>query len=373
MPSIHRILHLAPFNTSGVPITLVRAERELGFDSRLITLGRDPRGYEEDVCLDLPFLDFAGTRWAKKLFSHPEKLRVTSRYKIPTPIPPTWTPHSLVEKWLVSFREWVWQEKIEPAMAEIDFWNFDLYQLDGGLEFYRDGRMVRELKNRGKAIICLYTGSDLRTRGVIPEIDRLADLNVTLEFDHLVLHPRLHHVFFPLDLRRFTLAPPRQEPRLVIGHAPTNRIAKGSDTIIAVVKNLAKEFPIDFELIEGLPHHEALRRKARCDIFIDQLSELGYGINAIEALAMGICTCTGLEAGFAEKYPDHPFIEVNAANLREQLFRLCRLPQERQRWRDFGRAWVEKMHDARQVVQRIHELLDNETRIVKSKSATGNL
>lgn len=372
MPSIRRILHLAPFNTSGVPITLVRAERELGFDSRLITLGRDPRHYEEDICLDLPFLDFAGTRWAKKLFSHPDRLQVTNRQKIPLQLPPAWTPHSRMENWLVKFRETLWQKKIVPAMAAVDFWNFDLYQLEGGLEFYRDGRVVRELKGRGKPIICLYTGSDLRTRGVIPEIDQNADLNVTLEFDHLALHPRLQHVFFPLDIRRFTPAPPRQDHRLVIGHAPTNRAAKGSDIIIAAVQNLMQEFPIDFELIEGLPYQEALRRKAHCDIFIDQVSELGYGLNALEALALGICTCTALVAGFAEKYPDHPFVEVNAENLREKLARLCRHPEERARRRREGREWVEKMHEARQVVRRIHELLGDQVRVEKRKTPNGN-
>jgi len=372
MPSIRRILHLAPFNTSGVPITLVRAERESGFESRLITLGRDPRGYEEDICLDLPFLDFAGTRWAKKLFSHPARLQVTNRHKIPAQIPPTWTPHSWPEKWLIKFRETVWQRKIARAMAAVDFWNFDLYQLEGGLEFFRDGRIVRELKKRGKPIICLYTGSDLRTRGVIPEIDRLADLNLTLEFDHLVLHPGLQHVFFPLDLRRFALALPRDESRLVIGHAPTNRVAKGSDTIIAVVQSLLSEFPIDFELIEGLPHHEALRRKARCDIFIDQISELGYGINAIEALAMGICTCTGLVAGFAEKYPDHPFVEVSAENLRARLVDLCRHSQQRRQLRQQGRDWVERMHDSRQVVRQIHELLHVALATSNRQQATRN-
>jgi glycosyltransferase involved in cell wall biosynthesis len=123
---------------------------------------------------------------------------------------------------------------------------------------------------------------------------------------------------------------------------------------------LQNEFLLDFELIEGLPHDEALRRKSRCDIFIDQISELGYGINAIEALAMGICTCTGLEAGFAEKYPDHPFVEVNATNLREQLARLCRHRQERRRLRSYGREWVEQMHDSRRVVLRIHKLLGAE-------------
>jgi glycosyltransferase involved in cell wall biosynthesis len=357
MPSIRRILHLAPFNTSGIPMAFVRAERELGYTSRLITLGRDPRGYEEDVCLDLPFLDFAGTRWAKKFFSDPARLQVTNRRHIPAQIPLAWTPHSLPEKWLISFRETIWRRKIAQVMAAVDFWNFDLYQLEGGLEFYRDGRLVRELKTRGKPLICLYTGSDLRTRGVIPPIDRLADLNLSIEFDHLALHPRLQHVFFPLDLRRFSPAPTRQDGRIVIGHAPTNRSAKGSDTIIAVVQSLMNEFPIDVELIEGLSHQEVLRRKARCDIFIDQLGELGYGLNAIEALAMGICTCTALVVGFAEKYPDHPFVEVNADNLRARLAWLCRHPEERQRLRRRGREWIEKTHEARQVVRQIQELL----------------
>ena len=75
---------------------------------------------------------------------------------------------------------------------------------------------------------------------------------------------------------------------------------------------------------------------------------------------MGICTCTALAAGFAEKYPDHPFVEINADNLRECLVRLCRHPEERQRLRESGRVWVERIHDSRQVVRRIHELLDSE-------------
>jgi glycosyltransferase involved in cell wall biosynthesis len=357
MPSIRRILHLAPFNTSGVPITLVRAERELGFESRLITLGRDPRGYEEDVCLDLPFLDSSGTRWAKKLFSNPARLQVTNRRKIPTQLPPSWAPHSLPEKWLISMRETIWQKKIATAMTQLDFWNFDLYQLEGGLEFFRDGRTAQELKKRGKRIVCLYTGSDLRTRGIIPAVDGVADLRLTLEFDHLTLYPRLQHVFFPLDVRCFMPSSFREANRIVIGHAPTNRLAKGSDTIISTVQSLMNEFPIELELIEGLPHSEALRKKARCDIFIDQIGELGYGINAIEALAMGICTCTALVSGFAEKYPNHPFVEVDAVNLRERLAWLCQHQEERQKLAQCGRVWVEKMHDARQVVKQIHRLL----------------
>lgn len=357
MPSLRRILHLAPFNTSGVPITCVRAERRLGWHSRLITLGRDPRGYEEDICLELPLLDFAGVRWAKKLFSAPSRLQVTNTRAATHPGPPVWQPHTRPEKWLVQWREWLWTPKIQRALAAVDFWNFDLYQLDGGVEFYRDGRLVQELKRRGKTIICLYTGSDLRTRGLVPAVDRQADLRLTLEFDHLLLDPDLHHVFFPFEFEQYPVRPAKPPGPLVIGHAPTNRRAKGSELILAAVQSLSHEFPLRLELIEGVPHAEAMRRKAECDIFIDNLGELGYGVNAIEALALGISTCTSLMPGFSARYPDHGFVEITAQNLLDKLRWLCRHPEERIRLGRRGRAWALAHHSAEQVVQHVHDLL----------------
>lgn len=357
MPAIHRILHIAPFNTSGVPITFVRAERRLGFDSRLITLARDPRGYEEDVCLELPFLDFIGVRWAKKIFSNPARLQVNNQRRETRAKPPTWQPHSRPEKWLVQFREWWWTPEIQKTLREIDFWNFDLYQLEGGLEFYRDGRLVRELQRHGKQIICLYTGSDLRTRGIIPPIDDCANLRLTLEFDHLDLYPALTHIFFPFEFERYHLRPPAHSEHIVIGHAPTNRQAKGSDLILTVLQSLATEFKIQIELIEGLPHAEAIHRKARCDIFIDNLGDLGYGVNAIEALALGVCTCSSLMPHFNESYPDHGLVEITAQNLAEKLRWLCRDPEARARLGQKGRAWAQANHGAEQVVKRIHHLL----------------
>ena len=87
-----KILHIAPFNTAGVPITFVRAEQKLGFYSRLVTLGRDRRGYEEDVCLELPFLNSSATRFAKKIFTHPSKLSLDNQANVPSEIPIQWRP-----------------------------------------------------------------------------------------------------------------------------------------------------------------------------------------------------------------------------------------------------------------------------------------
>lgn len=360
MLNLRRILHLAPFNTSGVPIAFVRAERKLGFESRLITLARDPRGYEEDLCLELPFLNSNGVHRAKRFFSKPERLQIGNRRAVAAGAPPVWQPHSRMERGLIALRESWWQRRIRRALQEIDFWNFDLYQLEGGLEFYRDGRLVRELKRRGKKIVILYTGSDLRTRGVVPAIDGQADLRLTLEYDHLRLDPALTHILFPFDFEGITPMPARA-PRdhLVIGHAPTNRRAKGSAAIIAAVQNLMNDFPVRLELIENVSHAEAMRRKAECDIFLDNISELGYGVNAIEALALGLCTCTSLTPEFLALYPDHPFVAISLDNVQEQLHLLCANAERRRLLAEKGRAWAERHHEAKRIVRRVHELVEH--------------
>lgn len=367
-----KILHIAPFNTAGVPITLVRAERALGYTSRLITLGRDRRHYEEDLCLDLPFLDSAFTRTAKRLFSHPDKLRVTNRPVQPDRIPIEWRPHNPVEALLVSLRETLWKPRIEAAIREMGFWDFDVYQLDGGLEFYRDGRTVGRLRALGKKIICCYTGSDLRTRGVIPAIDARCDARVTVEFDHLRLHPEIHHVFFPLETERFEVRARTDEGRIRIGHAPTNREAKGSAAILSAIHRLQQTHPVDLVLIEHLPWKEAIRLKQTCHIFVDQLGDLGYGINSLEALAMGIPTCTCLAPGFAERYPDHPFVVVTEETLFPELRRLVEDSKLRRAMGTAGRKWVEHHHDARRVVRQIHEIAGlGDSATVRSDAAPG--
>lgn len=359
MTPLRRILHIAPQNISGVPITFVRAERKLGLGSRLVTLFRDPRGYEEDVCLELPFLRSRSLQWIKAFLVPQPRLHVSNRRLQRSAGPPRWQPHSRAEAALFALRERIWHFRIQQMMRDLDFWNFDLYQLEGGMEFFRDGRVVRELRRRGKRIICLYTGSDLRTRGLIPAVDACADLRLTLEFDHLHLDPSLTHVLFPFEFEKVPPPPPRyQGEPIVIGHAPTNRAAKGSTEIIAAVRSLANELPIRLELIEGLPHAEAMRRKARCEIFIDNLGELGYGVNAIESLALGICTCTSLMPEFVALYPNHPFVEIDFLNVKERLRRLCTEEPLRHAYAQKSRSWAEQQHGATGIVRKIHELVE---------------
>jgi len=170
-----RILHIAPFNTAGVPGIFVQAERKLGHESHLITLGRDTQKREEDICLHLPFIDFWGTRLLKYFVTPRERREVTNTLKVPKEIPIIWKPGGSAEQALILFREFVWKQTINKCIQEINFFDMDVIQLDGGLGFYRDGRIIQSFKKPGKKIICCYTGSDLRTRGVMPEIDKVSD------------------------------------------------------------------------------------------------------------------------------------------------------------------------------------------------------
>lgn len=353
-----RILHIAPQNISDVPMTLVRAERALGCESRLVTFFPDPRGYPEDYCLHLPLTGSRLVRTAKNWFGDPERRQVSYRVRGSRDRPPVWQPHNRLEQSFIAWREQLWQPRIRKMMREISFWAYDIYQFDAGLDFFRDGRTVAALKSKEKKIVVLYTGSDFRTRGVLPAVEQAANLRLTVEWDHLDLDATLQHVLFPFEVAKYPFRRRESAARLRIGHAPTNRAAKGSAVILDILREMATAMPIDIVLIENLPHAEAIRLKDSCDIFVDQIGDLGYGINALEALALGIPTCTCLTPRFRMHYPDHPFCEIDENSLRAVLSKLVENPAERQRLAVAGRQWVEQHHDSCKIAAQIHAWID---------------
>jgi len=354
-----KILHIAPFNYAGVPMNFVKAERNLGHYSRLIVLGGNTQKREGDIFLNLPFIDSPFVRAAKKIFTPKKRRKIVHDITSPEKIPNVWSYANYGEKFLIKYREALWRFKIDFILKKIDFLNFDLYQLDGGLGFYRDSRLIKKLHSMGKMIVVCYTGSDLRTRGVIPEIESISDLIVTVEFDHLKFHNNIRYVPFPFDFSVLPDKKERDDKKIIIGHAPTNREAKGSDVIIHALEKLKTRYKnIEINLIEGMPYKKALERKSMCHIFIDQIGNLGYGINSIESLAMGIVTCSGLAPGFKEAFPDHPFVEIDAENVEEKIEYLVKNKSKLEKMAEYGEKWVRSFHDSVQVVNRIHKFLE---------------
>ncbi|MCK4546029.1 MAG: glycosyltransferase [Candidatus Eisenbacteria sp.] len=352
-----RILHLCDQNWVGTASTFVKMHRRFGHESRMVTLAQCAQGYDEDICLHLPFVK--GTRLDMRMkdivswlhrgrpkWSTEEGLRV-------------WKPRSPFENVLFRLRDRLWERPIYEAIERYDLLNYDIYHLESGIGFFRDCRILKELKRRGKKLVCYYLGTDLRERGLIPEVDALSDFNLTCEFDHLALHSSIQFFYMPFETERFQ--PKRQEgsERVRVCHAPRNRRFKGSDIIIRQVKELERDYPVELVLIEGRSHQEALETKMTCDIAIDQVGDMGgvgYGVNSLETLSMEIATCTEMREDLEAFMPDHPFINVNRETLKQKLIELVEDRGYRERKGKEGRGWVVKYHDAASVVSALYGL-----------------
>ncbi len=351
-----KILHLCDQNWVGTASTFVKYHNKLGNYGRMVTLSRCRTAFDEDICLDLPLMQ--GGRFDMALKRVTNLMHANAPRSIETEGIRQWKPRSRFEAFLFTMRDTIAAPKIYWAIERYDLLAFDIYHLESGVEFFRDARIVKKLKAMGKRVVCYYLGTDLRDRGVIPEIDRLSDLNITTEFDHLKLRPGLRFSFLPFEVGAYE---PRktENKRLRICHAPRNRLFKGTARIIQICKDMERRHGIEFVLIEGRPHREAIEIKQTCDIAIDQIGDIGgtgYGVNSLETLSMGIPTLTSFTPEFEAFLPDHPFIVVNAESLPEKLETVILDRDLRRRKGAEGRRFVESYHGAEKVVRSIYAL-----------------
>lgn len=255
-------------------------------------------------------------------------------------------------------------------------------------------RDVALLKRLGKAVFVTYQGSDLRQGDFCdrhfgpafarelpagffsPETDarkrwraaklaRLADGLYAVNPDLMNLLPPTAK-FLPyghIDPREWQPSPsPSSEDGPLVLHAPTHRGVKGTRFVLEAVDKLRSEgVRFRFQLVEGLPRHEARRLFEQADLLIDQLWLGWYGGLAVELMALGrpvVCNIRddGLKfvpPGMADELPilrAEPGTLV--AVLREWLtVRGGELPALGER----SRRFVEKWHDPQDVARGLIE------------------
>ncbi len=355
-----KILHFAPENFARVPSTLVEAERKCGHESYLMTLYPSANQFDDEVlCLHLPFVAKNYINHLKTLLnlkkSKASNVRLDPRNGIPV-----WHPSNRLSRILYHLRDRLWEPKIRKVLDSIHIETFDLLFLDGGVGFLRNGHIVQELKKKYKIKIgILYCGSDLRTRGMIPLIDQLADYRFTVEFDHTLFYPELKFIFFPFKLTEFTSPPQKKRGTIRIGHSPTNRTVKGTDIILHNLDLLKKDFPIEIVRIENMAYKNALSLKKSCDLFIDNVGQLGYGISGLEALAMGIPTAVELFSDFEKVLGQHPFIKITKDSFCQALIPFLKSEKLRKSAGEKGKEWVKINHDPVKISQSMLELFSN--------------
>ena len=155
---------------------------------------------------------------------------------------------------------------------------------------------------------------------------------------------------------------------LYVGHAPTDREIKDTDAFEDAFRRLAKHHRVHKRMIERTDWQTCLRQKARCDIFYDQV-QLGYGMNAVEAWAMGIPVIAGATADeytlpkMRETFGGSlPFVNASAETIYDALVRMMD-ERERQLATVAGLSHVRKFHSYEAVASTIR----NACRAVKER------
>ena len=132
---------------------------------------------------------------------------------------------------------------------------------------------------------------------------------------------------------------------------------KGTELIIEAVEKVKREVPVELVLIENKSHDEALAIKASCHVAIDQIArgDMGYGVNSLESLSMGLPTITHLSDEYQEFIPDHPFILTDPEKLKNTIKEIVIDADMREQFSRRGKEWVTQKHDYRSVARFIHE------------------
>ena len=349
-----KVLYLRTENSSGTLSLFAEGHKRRGSIARFVTLFPTAEGFPEDICLDLPFTPKSEAfRKTKKAI-----LDESDLYQNAEGYPPVWKP-SPGREIFFRMRDQLWRPAINRAVEKHGLHDFDIYHLEGGHGFFRTMPWpFDELKKEGKYIIANYHGVDMRTRGVFPWIDSLVDINTTSELDLLEKHPNIEYLYLPYDVKQHQTRKYLNDP-IRICHATRDRYWKGSDVIIEACRKLEKSHGVEFVLIENQPHEKTLQTKSGCDIYIDQVANLGgwgYGMNSVEALSMGLCCCTNLLPQYESFLGDHPFINVQRDSLYNDLKALVENPELIQRKQNDGRFWVEQTHDIDAVMSSVYAI-----------------
>ena len=356
-----RILYISPENTVGT-LSLWKKEHELrGNECRTITFFSSPKNFDEDICLNLPF-NFTNPKMSYMRNSIYKLYRGEEGYfKQKKGYPPIWEPEGVLDSIFLKIKDLIWKPIIFKAIKNFKLADFDVVHFESGMDFLKNEIFVKKLKKNEKKIICHYHGEDLRSRGVMPFIDKVSDLNLTNELDLLEKHPNIKYLFLPFETSRFDKKT-RLNKILRVGHAPTNRFYKGSDHIITICEKLQLEGKIEFDLIENVSNRIALKRKSKSDIFIDQIGNRGgwgYGMNSIESLSMGICTLTEMNDTYEDFINNHPFININKNSLEARLRELINNHDRILLKGNEGKHWVEKNHDINKVADKLYKYYDS--------------
>lgn len=236
--------------------------------------------------------------------------------------------------------------------------DFDVFHLHDAGIFPKDIDIPIFFKRYGKVVVHWH-GSKLRNHGRTFG-SKFADAEIVSTPDLLEYAPDA--IWIPNIIPWHGLSKiNRNDDRIIIGHAPTNRVYKGTKYFLEAMDQLKKKYPnVECLLIENKPHKEAMQLLQTCDIVVDSIGfydkrQVGwYGVLTNEAQQMGIPCCTWIKPGL-EHYLEESsgIVNVTKDNLEQKLEELILDEKLRKNLGGNGRKYVEKVHNNKVICEKL--------------------
>jgi hypothetical protein len=221
--------------------------------------------------------------------------------------------------------------------------------------------------------------SDRLKRERIEMVDRYADAIFALNPDLLhVLPPRARFMpYANLDIATIQPVPLSRRPAPIVVHAPSHKGVKGTRFVLDAVKQLKSEgIRLEFVLVEGVSHAEAIKLYADADLLIDQLLVGWYGGLGVELMALGKPVVAYIREEDMKFVPpamraELPVVNATPASICDVLREL--LTARRHELGTLGmrcRRYVETWHDPIRVASMLKTTYEDIIRSVHARTTT---
>ena len=248
--------------------------------------------------------------------------------------------------------------------------NNDVFHFHFGTSLTLDHSDLPLLEELGKKVVMQYWGSDVRMYSKAIKLNpyvKVKDMDedkirrnleiisryipnclVDYELAEYVkdYYENIHYTRVSVDLNKYKFVNKTNNEKLLIVHAPTAPEYKGTPYILKAIEELKQKYDFDFQLVQGMPHEEAVAIYKKADLVIDQILGGGYGVFAIETMAMGKPVICWISDFMKDKYPKElPIILANPDDIKEKIEYAIKNKDMLEEIGVKGRRYVEKYCD----------------------------
>ena len=235
----------------------------------------------------------------------------------------------------------------------------DFYTPNRELENERNKLTVHEWLHTYKKDMCLHVANTCD--GIISV---LYEYDVAYREDY---PDKTHYAPLPISLedvkKQYDSDFASYPIRIFVGMDHRRDELKGTDILYKVAKKIEAKYPDKCEVVatESLPYNEYITRVAQCDILLDQIYSYTPGMNALQAMSMGLVVISGGEEehyGLIGENELRPIVNVlpDEKDIYNKLEQLILHPERISQLKREGIAYVRRHHDSIKVAKRYMEI-----------------